>query len=82
MKREVIRGGVFESGRRLPTVSLEQYAEEQLQEAKERDERQRYVHFDMLQCYLKVVKITEMHQRQREGSNNWRKMAMKMLRSL
>ncbi|CCI43344.1 hypothetical protein ABG067_000271 [Albugo candida] len=41
MKREVIRGGVFQSGHRLPTVSLEQYAEEQLQEAKERDERQR-----------------------------------------
>nr|CCA20372.1 conserved hypothetical protein [Albugo laibachii Nc14] len=41
MKREFIRAGVFQPGHRLPTMSLAQHAEEQLQEAKERDERQR-----------------------------------------
>lgn len=40
MRRETIRSGVFQPGHRLPTMSLEEYAEQELADAKERQRRE------------------------------------------
>jgi hypothetical protein len=47
MKREVIRGRVFQPGHRLPTMSLEALADMELQDALERQARAKYV-FDLI----------------------------------
>ncbi|KAE8879514.1 hypothetical protein PF005_g25309 [Phytophthora fragariae] len=40
MRRETIRSGVFQPGHRLPTMSLEEYADRELADAKERQKRE------------------------------------------
>ncbi|RHY03630.1 hypothetical protein DYB36_007391 [Aphanomyces astaci] len=42
MKREVIRGDVFQPGHRLPTMSLEEYADRELDDALARQEKEKY----------------------------------------
>ncbi|RHY45907.1 hypothetical protein DYB34_013247 [Aphanomyces astaci] len=41
MKREVIRGDVFQPGHRLPTMSLEEYADRELDDALARQEKEK-----------------------------------------
>jgi hypothetical protein len=40
MRRETIRARVFQPGHRLPTMSLEEYADRELADAKERQQRE------------------------------------------
>ncbi|DAZ96692.1 TPA: hypothetical protein N0F65_009159 [Lagenidium giganteum] len=40
MRRETIQSGVFKPGHRLPTMSLEEYADQQVADAKERQKRE------------------------------------------
>lgn len=44
MRRETVKAGVFQPGHRLPTMSLEAYAEMEMADAKERQAREQYVH--------------------------------------
>lgn len=43
MRRETVKSGVFQAGHRLPTMSLEAYADMEYADAKERQEREQYV---------------------------------------
>ena len=65
VRRETIRSQVFRPGYNLPTMSLQEFADNELKEAKEREERekQEYIHcfrfvvlvFLLLVCLLTVV---------------------------
>jgi hypothetical protein len=43
MRRETVRSGVFQPGHRLPTMSLKDYADQQVADAVERQEREKCV---------------------------------------
>lgn len=45
MRRETIRSGVFKPGHRLPTMTLEEYADRELADAQERQKREQYAVF-------------------------------------
>lgn len=41
MRRETVRSGVFQPGHRLPTMSLTEYADQQVADAMERQDREK-----------------------------------------
>lgn len=43
MRRETVKSGVFQPGHRLPTMSLEAYADMEMADAKERQAREQCV---------------------------------------
>lgn len=43
MHRETIRSGVFRPGHRLPTMTLEEYADHEMADAVERQKKEQYV---------------------------------------
>lgn len=45
MRRETVKSGVFQPGHRLPTMSLEEYADMEMADAQERQKREQYVVF-------------------------------------
>lgn len=43
MRKETIRSQVFQPGHRLPTMSLNEYADRELADAQDRQKREQYV---------------------------------------
>ncbi|GMF27530.1 unnamed protein product [Phytophthora lilii] len=55
MRRETIRSGVFKPGHRLPTMTLEEYADREVADAMERQKREQYV----VACWKVTVDLSD-----------------------